>query len=1663
MNRSYKAVFNPRLGLLQAVSELAKTRGKSGAVSAAGLGAVVWFGLGALMASPASAQCTDATAAINTTPASDTAITCTGASTTPVNAAAGSSNVTITVNAGASISASHTAPGTIALLSIAGSSAITNTGDLTLSGDGATAARGVAMLGAASDGISNSLFNNGTITTTGAYNFGMAASGGGTVGGGGSGNLLVNNGTIKTLGTASYGMASGFTFGGSIGGVGVNTLTNNGRVETEGANARVVSVVGSNTVVNNNPNGILRAQGTNSVGVYLNGATDELYNAGTIEVNGASSMGVNANLLNMGNTATITNVGPSSQIPTGGKIISASGPAINVSTGIATIINGGLLQGGAGTAIQGNASSSLNVRLQITSSIVGSVAGGTTGGNDLTLLQQPGPPGAIANGAVSNAFTNFQTLTVQGSNWEWSGTGDFTTVAVNGGTLVLSGSGTLGATDNVRVGGGAALVIAAQTAGALNTSVVQLDINANLSFNPPNTNYSFFAPLITGAGTVNILAGLTQLTAANTYTGGTRIEGGTLLIASDLNLGADSGALSFDGGTLHIINSSIASMNRPITLNAGGGTFEIDPLTATGLSGQITGTGRLIKNGSGTLALGNITNDYSGGTLLNDGELRTVNNNVLSRGALTVDGGTLNLFGTDQIVGSLAGSGGAIANNVGVGGTSSTLTVQQASDGEYAGAISNGTTGNVLSLDKTGAAMLTLSGTSDYSGSTGIFGGELRITGSLTSDNNNVAVNAGGTLSGTGSIAGAVAVNAGGTLKGMAGAAPLTMGSLVLSEDASVDLTLGAPSEAELFDVIGNLTLDGTLAITDAGGFTQGLYRLFNYGSLTDRGLSVGPPPAGYTGGILSVQTGVTGNHVNLLAMEPPPVPPPSPTPAPPSPPPSRPSRLTDAINFWNGQETTPTGTVIGGSGTWNAEGSNWTNPDATVNGAYNPDAFLIFSGSSGEVTVDAGDDDALAVNGGMQFAVSYIVQGDGLRLGGATNVIRVGDGTAFGVNYNALIRSNLSGTGGLELNDPGKLILDGTNTYSGGTVIQSGTLQLGDGGSTGSILGDVHNNGTLAFFRNDALNFSGAISGTGAVQQNGTGVLTLSGANTYSGGTLIAFGSVIGSSGSFGTGPIQNDFSLVLDQSSDATFGNVLDGDGAFIKRGAAKLELTGQSALGGPTSVEAGTLAVNGALANSTVTAMNGARVGGTGTLGGLVLQTGATAAPGNSIGTLNVAGNVSFEANSTFEVEANAAGQADRITATGAAVLDGKVAVLAGAGNYALDTRYTILSAAGGRSGQFTSVSSSLAFLDPTLSYDTTSVYLNLTRNDIGFGEIGGTFNQMAAGSGVESLGRGNALWDAAVQLDAASARAAFDQVSGEIHASTKTALLEDSRFVREAALARLSGAEADSVVWGRLFGSWAQTDSDGNAAQLDRDTSGVLVGADGQFARNARLGILGGFSRTRMEAAARGSASESSNAHIGAYVGNANGKLALRAGAALTWHGIETARALGFLNVADNLQGDYDATTTQIFGEMGYRFVALEPFVNLAHVSVDTDEMNEDGGVARLEGGDGGTRTSFATVGVHTSAEFAIGSGNAMLKGTLGWRHAFGDVLPLSTLSFASGKAFTVAGAPVAENAAVIDVGVDFAAADNATFGFSYNGQFGSGVGDNGVRVDFSLKF
>ncbi len=133
-----------------------------------------------------------------------------------------------------------------------------------------------------------------------------------------------------------------------------------------------------------------------------------------------------------------------------------------------------------------------------------------------------------------------------------------------------------------------------------------------------------------------------------------------------------------------------------------------------------------------------------------------------------------------------------------------------------------------------------------------------------------------------------------------------------------------------------------------------------------------------------------------------------------------------------------------------------------------------------------------------------------------------------------------------------GVFTLTGANTFTGGTTIASGTLQVGAGGTVGSIAGNVLNNAAMIFNRSNNLTYAGAISGIGTLTKLGAGVLTLTGNHTFTGDTTISAGTLsIGNGGTTGsmTGNIIDNTALIFNRSDNLTYAGVISSSGTLRK----------------------------------------------------------------------------------------------------------------------------------------------------------------------------------------------------------------------------------------------------------------------------------------------------------------------------------------------------------------------------------------------------------------------------------------------------------------------------------------------------------------------------------
>ncbi|CRM41941.1 Extracellular serine protease precursor [Pseudomonas sp. 25 R 14] len=537
----------------------------------------------------------------------------------------------------------------------------------------------------------------------------------------------------------------------------------------------------------------------------------------------------------------------------------------------------------------------------------------------------------------------------------------------------------------------------------------------------------------------------------------------------------------------------------------------------------------------------------------------------------------------------------------------------------------------------------------------------------------------------------------------------------------------------------------------------------------------------------------------------------------------------------------------------------------------------------------------------------------------------------------------------------------------------------------------------------------------------------------------------------------------------------------GSLIKSGAGSLVLSGDSTYRGPTTVNAGVLKVDGSLV-SQVTVNKGGTLGGAGRVGALLANSGATVAPGNSIGTLNVAGDVRFEAGSTYAVELSDS-SSDRIVAGGQATLNGGTVTLALENSPTLlsqpqaqsliGRQYTILQAAGGVTGSFGEVLPNYLFLGGNLDYAANGVQLAIARNDASFASVAATRNQRAVATAAEQLGAGNPVYESVLSADSTVvARQAFQQLSGEIYPAVGAMLINDSRHVRDAVGERLRHVPAtgESNLWIKALGAWGKADSRSEYAGYTRSIGGMLLGVDGQLDEQTRVGVMAGYSNSSLNMGdGTHSSADVDSYHLGTYAGRELGNWRLSAGGAYSWHRGDVQRDLQYGDVSGKQKAKLDARSLQVFTEAAYRLnlqaLALEPFANLAYVHLDSERFHEKGDSAALQRGSDRRDATLGTLGLRALKTLALNDQQQLeLSASLGWQHSLSPVESEEHLAFvAGGPSFAVRSTPLQRDAALVGLKASLALNAATRVNLDYSGQLASREKNQGVGLSLDWQF
>jgi autotransporter-associated beta strand protein len=1033
---------------------------------------------------------------------------------------------------------------------------------------------------------------------------------------------------IGNAGNASYlGKNSTISIAAGTGGTNILRYTGSGEITDKVINLSSTATANQATLDASNASGLLKFTSdftsTGAISKTLN-----LSGTGNAEIAGALVNNSPTNLTNITKTGTGTwtlsgnnTYGGSTTISAGtlslsGNLSGTSGITINSASAAFAQGSTGLISGtgttftltsGTATLAGSNAYTGATAQNGGTFNLSGNLSG-TSG---ITINSASANFTQGSSSVISGAGTTFTltsgTATLAGSNTYTGAT------TINGGTLVLNGTNAASAI-TVNSGG----TLAGTGTGASTT------INSGGKIGPGNSPGTLTVGNLTLNGdgiytwemaNATGLAGIgwDQINATGLLTVGANATSPfTIAITSSGNPANWNFSTTnqtwdiIDYGTISGFNASFFTLNS----TAFAGDLASDSswaLTDTGSALRLTytytattptysgGTGvwssgftPAITNSANVTFVGNggtATNNIASGTLSSIGILTfdgtnpyTLEANSGSAGfnsaaALAITGGitnnssatqTINLatsYSTNQTINANTGNF-VIGGNLSIG-TGTTLTVLGSNSTTISGAVSG-----LGALTKSGTGTLTLAGTNTYSGSTSLAAGEL-VIGSATA------------------IPGST-LNFSGTSTLSTSLSSVTLNNTV---NFNASPTFGSNTNTGNFVLNGNYTLPAgsrTITVTNAATTVDLAGRISGNAtasSLTKSG----------NGTLILSGSGHTYNGTTLTAGT---------------------LQLNNATNG---------GLGTGGPLTLNGGTLQALTTGRTVANAVNLGANITISGSQ-DLTLNG----TMSVStNGSKTLTNNIAAGKKLTL--ASVNINTVDSAARGLTIAGSGDTLIAGTiangnayaNTLTITNTGTTTLSGSNTYTGATTISAGTLQIGDGGTAGSLStsSNIANNGVLRFNRSDTItqgtDFYSVISGTGSLTQTGSGILVLSGANTYSGGTTLQSGSiVIGHANGAGAGAItQSSGSSLLRFDTTGTIANAMSlynvsatqnvtlsgaitannvtydiasgvtttisgnisGNGGTTKNGSGTVILSGNNSNTGVTTINSGTLRAN------------------------------------------------------------------------------------------------------------------------------------------------------------------------------------------------------------------------------------------------------------------------------------------------------------------------------------------------------------------------------------------------------------------------------------------------------------------------------------------------------
>lgn len=1105
---------------------------------------------------------------------------------------------------------------------------------------------------------------------------------------------------------------------------------------------------------------------------------------------------------------------------------------------------------------------------------------------------------ATSDALGTASFNNQGTVSFGDLNLSNNISGTGRVIYTGAGTGDLSGVNTFSGGLDIRTGS-----LRVANVNALGTGIVTSSLGGAILQVDNATDQTLANNLAGALVLVKTNSGILDLTGTNSYTGGTLIDNGAVRVDAFARLGT--------GQVITNANGSVI-----LNYNGAGQLLQTTPF--------MTGSGRFIKEGAGDVVM-NQTSSYTGGTTIRAGRIGLNNGDALGTGAIQIDSGAELGVGGIILNNNLTGSGlvrKTASNTVELYGDNSGFTGTihivdgdlLATNGSALGAgtlqIDTGTSVFLNAVaDSTMAANLTGDGSFEKAGA-----GRVTVTGNGTLFGGAIAIQNGilqieGDQN-IGTSAGGIFINSQGTLQ-LDTAANTNLATVIYGSGRVVKSGSGTVFVTGANNYSGGTDIQqGAIRVTDTSFLGSGVITV-QAGAALDLSIAGQQTLAQTISGAGILRKSNTGD-LTLLS-----------------------NGLTGGVDIVGGRVIVNTASALGGGGVSTAADTQLVFDNSTTETMSN-----VISGA-GSLTKDGSGvlviQNANSYTGGTVINAGRLGLNNGQGLGTGDVIMLSGAQLSLG---GVTVANNISGAGQIVKTANNIGTLTGTNSYSGGTDIQGGTLTVNGPTALGS--GAV----SMAAGTALAVNYSGTsnvalnnlLTGAGGLIKDGSGTVVInSGANNYSGGTTINDGRIglnFGNGLGTGTVTIGSGATLAL---GDVTYANATSGAGQIVKTSAGLTNLTGTNTHSGGIAVQAGTMAVSGnaPLGSGTVTVSSGATfeytnaaaatfsnsLSGAGTfnklgvgqlsfannfsIGSLTLGAGRTRI--NTVGTTNV----TVGANATLDGTGRIIGN---LTNNGIVAPGNSIGTLTVQGNYTHNANSVL----------------EIEF-DAAGNIDLLDVTGNATLNGgtLRFVSIGG-----AEGQGGTFLRTGGTLTGTFATVETVGAQLPL----AVIYETNRAFMAPSVLTARPSTFNAQSMAAADTAlgfvdsigvgevrhgagnrIWLNGFGAWGKRSASGTTLAYDHDTHGMSGGINFDAGDSLTLGVALGWAKGDITLGAGGGEQSSLLGSINARYSGTGFTL----GGGLLFGKVDqdTLRNVSFNSFSASVDGSTDSKVFGGFAELG----------------------------------------------------------------------------------------------------------------------------------------------